>query len=180
VLRSIVTGDHGDYRQVKKITIGFNAVPALLGKRVAAATAFWNVEGVALHAKRPDIKEFRVDAYGAPHYPELVLVVTRTTLTRNRALVHAVVRALAGGYSMTVEHPAQSIADLRKKVPGLDAAELQAQLTALGPALKGPDGRIGAFDPATLGKWAAWEAKFGIVKRPPNVKQAFDTTLVAG
>jgi putative hydroxymethylpyrimidine transport system substrate-binding protein len=180
VLRSIVTGDHGDYKQVKRVTIGFNAVPALLGKRVAAATAFWNVEGVALHAKRPEIKEFRVDAYGAPHYPELVLVTTRATLTRNRPLVHAVVRALAGGYSMTVEHPDESIADLRKAVPGLDAADLHQQLTALGPALKGPEGRIGALDPATLTRWAAWEAKFGIVKRPPNVARAFDTSLVSG
>ncbi len=180
VLRSIVTGAHGDYARVQRVTIGFNAVPALLGRRVAGATAFWNVEGVALRSKRPGIKEFRVDAYGAPHYPELVLVVTRATLTRNRALVEAVVRALAGGYSMTVQHPAQSAADLERAVPGLDAAQLRQQLAVLLPALQGPGGRIGALDPVILQAWAKWEAKFGIVKRPPDVSKAFDTTVVPG
>jgi len=180
VLRSIVTGAGGDYARVHRVTIGFDAVPALLGGRVAGATAFWNVEGVALRAKRPGIREFRVDAYGAPHYPELVLVVTRATLTRNRALVEAVVRALAGGYSMTVEHPRQAVADLRRAVPGLDRTQLQQQLTVLLPALQGPGGRIGALDPVTLRAWARWEARFGIVKRPPDVGKAFDTTLVPG
>jgi putative hydroxymethylpyrimidine transport system substrate-binding protein len=180
VLRSIVTGAHGDYARVHRVTIGFDAVPALLGGRVAGATAFWNVEGVALRSKRPGTKAFRVDAYGAPHYPELVLVVTRTTLTRNRTLVESVVRALAGGYSMTVEHPAQSAADLEHAVPGLDAAQVRQQLGVLLPALQGPGGRIGALDPATLRRWAAWEARFGIVKRPPDVSKTFDTTLVPG
>jgi putative hydroxymethylpyrimidine transport system substrate-binding protein len=180
VLRSIVTGAHGDYARVHRVTIGFNAVPALLGGRVAGATAFWNVEGVALRSKRPGIREFRVDAYGAPHYPELVLVVTRATLTQNRALVEAVVRALSGGYSMAVQHPQASIADLQRQVPGLDHAQLQQQLAVLLPALQGPGGRIGALDPATLRAWAKWEAKFGIVNRAPNISKAFDTTLVPG
>jgi NitT/TauT family transport system substrate-binding protein/putative hydroxymethylpyrimidine transport system substrate-binding protein len=180
VLRSIVTGAGGDWTRVHRVTIGFDAVPALLGGRVAGATAFWNVEGVALRAKRPGTREFRVDAYGAPHYPELVLVVTRATLARNRTLVEAVVRALAGGYSMTVQHPRQAVADLRRAVPGLDRAQLQQQLAVLLPALQGPGGRIGALDPATLRAWAKWEARFGIVKRPPDVSKAFDTTLVPG
>ena len=80
VLRSVVQGDGGDPDKVKMTTIGFQAVKALLARRVDAATAFWNVEGVALHAQRPATKEFRVDDFGAPPYPELVLCVTRTTL----------------------------------------------------------------------------------------------------
>ena len=54
---------------MRETTIGFEAVKALLARRVAAATAFWNVEGVALQAKRPGIREFRVDDYGAPPTP---------------------------------------------------------------------------------------------------------------
>ena len=48
VLRSVVEGDGGDPDAVKTTTIGFEAVKALLADRVAGATAFWNVEGVAL------------------------------------------------------------------------------------------------------------------------------------
>src|SRR5918998_219051 len=74
VLRSVVEGAGGNPERVDQVTIGFNAVPALLGRRVAAATAFWNAEGVALRERGgPDrFREFRVDDYGAPSYPELV------------------------------------------------------------------------------------------------------------
>lgn len=178
VLASIVAGGGGDPAKVEKVTIGFNAVPALLGGKVAGATAFWNVEGVALRAARPGAHELRVDDYGAPQYPELVLVTSRARLQEESGLVYALVRALVRGYGVTIHDPASSISDLQRRVRGLDRAQLEAQLEALGPALA-PAGRgVGTLDPATLRAWAAWEARFGIVKRPPEVDRAFDTSVV--
>ena len=89
VLSSIVSGDGGDPKRVKHVTIGFEAVSALLAHRVAAATGFWNVEGVALHDKRPATHQFLVDEFGAPPYPELVLCVSRRTLDDDPTLVRA-------------------------------------------------------------------------------------------
>src|SRR3954454_8385266 len=97
VLRSVVAGDGGDPDAVKTTTIGFEAVKALLAQRVDAATAFWNVEGVALHAERPATQEFRFDQFGAPAYPELVLCATRRTLDEQRPVLRATVRALQRG-----------------------------------------------------------------------------------
>jgi len=179
VLRSIVAGAGGDYARVEKVTIGFDAVPALLGGRVAGATAFWNDEGVALKAKRPGTREFRVDDYGAPPYPELVLATARSTLRDDRPLVDATVRALVRGYGVTVSDPASSLADLEAAVPGLDAKQLQAQLDALEPALSPPGEPIGALDPRVLAQWARWEARFGIVARPPDLAALFDTRELA-
>ena len=51
VLRSIVRGAGGDPGRVRTTTIGFNAVQALLARRIAGATAFWNAEGVALRRR---------------------------------------------------------------------------------------------------------------------------------
>jgi ABC-type nitrate/sulfonate/bicarbonate transport system substrate-binding protein len=177
VLRSIVAGAGGNPRRVKLVTIGFNAVPALLGGRVAGATAFWNVEGVALRDKRPGTHVFRVDAYGAPHYPELVLTTTRAELRRDPSLVRATVAALVRGYGVTVHDPAASLTDMQRLVAGLDRGELERQLAVLGPALDPPGSQVGALDPAVLRRWARWEARFGIVKRPPNVARLFDTTV---
>ena len=87
VLRSVVSGAGGDPGRVRETTIGFEAVKALLAGRVDAATAFWNVEGVALKREKPATREFRVDDYGAPPYPELVLCVTRKTLRERPELV---------------------------------------------------------------------------------------------
>lgn len=178
VLRSIVAGAGGDPDAVEQVTIGFNAVPALLGGRVAGATAFWNVEGVALRSERPGTREFRVDGYGAPRYPELVLVTTRETLRDDRALVNATVRALVRGYGVTVHDPASSLHDLASRVRGLDQDQLERQLDVLIPALSPPGGRIGGLDPHVLARWARWEARFGIVPAPPDVRRLFDTRVV--
>jgi hypothetical protein len=60
-------------------------------------------------------------------------------------------------------------------VPGLDRPLLLAELAALRSAFTAPGGRFGELDKARLGAWAAWEARFGIVKRPPDVATMFAT-----
>src|SRR3954470_17740095 len=72
-LRAIVEHDGGDYRRVRQVTIGFSAVSRLLSRRVDAVPAFWNAEGVALKHRGLPVREFRVEDYGAPPYPEVVL-----------------------------------------------------------------------------------------------------------
>jgi NitT/TauT family transport system substrate-binding protein/putative hydroxymethylpyrimidine transport system substrate-binding protein len=178
VLDSIVTGAGADPHKVKTITIGFNAVADLLAGRVAGATAFWNDEGVTLQRHRRGFHVFRVDAYGAPAYPELVLCATAGSLRRDPGLARHLVNALAYGYSFTETNPMRSAADLEQQVPGLDPALVSAQLNALLPAFVGPAGHVGELDAPTLKRWAAWEARFGIVTRAPDVGNAFDTTLV--
>jgi len=179
VLRSVVAGSGGDPAAVKTITIGFNAVPALLAGRVAAATAFWNDEGITLAHERPGFHVFRVERYGAPAYPELVLCATGAGLKADPALAGAVVEALVRGYGAALADPAGAIEDLEREVPGLDTALLPAQLHALAPAFKAPDGRVGDLEPAVLAAWARWEVRFGIVARLPNVSAAFDRRFVA-
>jgi putative hydroxymethylpyrimidine transport system substrate-binding protein len=179
VLRSVVAGAGGDPTRVKTITIGFNAVADLLAGRVSAATAFWNDEGQAIQSKRPGFHIFRVDDYGAPSYPELVLCAARRTLSRDRDLAQRVVNALVRGYDFTLLHPSESAKDLEHSVPGLDPRLVDAQLQALLPAFRAADGRVGEVNVSTLGKWATWEARFGVVSRPPDVARAFDPSLTA-
>ncbi len=177
VLRSIVAGGGGDPARLKTITIGFNAVADLLAGRVAAATAFWNDEGQAIQSKRPGFRIFRVDSYGAPAYPELVVTTTRHTLQRDPGLTRDVVNALRDGYEFTVQHPSDSANDLERLNPALDPKLVSAQLQGLLPAFRAPDGHVGELNLATLRAWAAWEARFGIVPRPPDVTRAFDPSL---
>jgi ABC-type nitrate/sulfonate/bicarbonate transport system substrate-binding protein len=174
VLRSVVAGAGGDPRRVREVTIGFDAVPALLSRHVAGATAFWDVEGVALRRRRPGIHEFRVDDYGAPAYPELVLCTTGRKLRTQPKLVAATTGALARGYGVTIATPAASAADELGRVPGLDRSLLLAELDALRGAFTGAPGkRFGSLDRTRLAAWAAWEARFGIVKRAPDVAAMF-------
>ena len=178
VLRSVIRGAGGDPRRVRETTIGFEAVKALLARRVDAATAFWNVEGVALRARRPGVREFRVDDFGAPRYPELVLAVMRTTLEDRVEEVRAVIRALQRGYIETQNDPESAISAMLEREPGLDRAALAAQLDAVSPAFTAGVPAYGVLDRRRLDAWADWDVEFGILKKPPDVGRAFDTGLV--
>jgi putative hydroxymethylpyrimidine transport system substrate-binding protein len=172
VLSSIVRGDGGDPSKVHTVTIGFQAVAALLARRVDAATAFWNAEGVALQAQRPGIREFKVDDFGAPPYPELVLCVSRATLRDDRSLVAATVRALRRGYEETINDPESAVEALVDRA-GVKRAATARELDAVSPAFTEGATTYGELDPGELRAWARWEARFGITKRPPDVARAF-------
>jgi putative hydroxymethylpyrimidine transport system substrate-binding protein len=177
VLDSIVAGAGGQPSQLKTITIGFNAVSDLLAGKVAGATAFWNDEGVTLNRQRPGFHVFRVENYGAPSYPELVVCATSKSLKADPARARAVVRALVRGYHLALAQPAVGQHALESQVPGLNHALDSAELAGLGAAFRGPEGHFGVLDPALLRRWAAWEARFGIVKSPPDVATTFDTAF---
>jgi ABC-type nitrate/sulfonate/bicarbonate transport system substrate-binding protein len=162
---------------VKTTTIGFNAVPALLSGRVAAATAFWDVEGVALRAHRRGFHEFRVDEFGAPSYPELVLATTGATLMDRRPAVRATIRALQRGATQAQAEPQEAVQALAGAVRGADPATISAQLDAVAPAFTAGARFYGELRPGVLRAWAGWDVRFGILARRPDLARAFDTTL---
>jgi len=178
VLRSVVAGSGGDPDRVRTITIGYNAVADLLGHRVAAATAFWNDEGVTLAHARPGYHVFRVEDYGAPPYPELLLCATGAELRSDPSLARAVVGALVRGYEAVLRDPKSGEHAIESLVPGLSPALVAEQLGAELPAFLPAAGGVGALDPATLLAWAQWEVKFGIAKREPDLAQMFDSDFL--
>ena len=136
-----------------------------------AATAFWNAERVTLKRQGIPTRIFRVDDYGAPRYPELVLVTTSKTLDTDSDLVHEVVDATARGYSLAVSDPNQALDDLLAADASLDRADQAAELRALESAHAFRD--PGKFDWSALKSWAQWEVRHGIVEQPPAVSGAF-------
>jgi NitT/TauT family transport system substrate-binding protein/putative hydroxymethylpyrimidine transport system substrate-binding protein len=168
VVDSEVSADGGNPAKVKRVTIGFNAIGSLAAGKVDAATGFWNAEGVALRQQGVPIRIFKVNQYGAPPYPELILTTTRKTLDGDPDLVSSVVDATRRGYEFAVEDPKQGLDDLLAEVPSLDRADQTAQLQALLPDLHPLP-----FDTAVLGEWAAWDLKHGLLERPLDVDAAF-------
>ncbi len=169
VVDSEVGADGGDPAAVHEVTIGFNAVSALAAGKVDAATGFWNAEGVTLRRTGVPIRIFKVDEYGAPPYPELVLTTTERTLERRPGLVEAVVAATRRGYRLTEADPARALDDLLAADPSLQRSDQQAQLKVLLPAL-----RPAPFDPRVLREWAAWDLAHGLVHEKVDVAEAFD------
>jgi putative hydroxymethylpyrimidine transport system substrate-binding protein len=172
VLRAVVQGDGGDYAKVRKVTIGFTAVPTLAAGKVAAVTAFWNVEGVALRARGVKTAEFRVDRYGAPRYPELVLVARRAELAKDRSRIRSALAAIEDGTRAAVADPAKALGPI-EQASGAPRALVLSELAAIRPALSPPV----RLQPASLAGWARFDTSFGILSRPPDVASAFDTRV---
>jgi len=162
VLDSVLDAGGADPGAVERTTIGFEAVPALAAGRLDAATAFWNAEGVLLRREGVPTREFRVDDYGAPPYPELVLATAAETVAERPELVDAMVEATGSGYGSVVERPERALDALAEQ-----GAQLEALLAAdaIGPSI--------LLDEGVLRLWARWDARHGIVARPPRVGDAF-------
>jgi NitT/TauT family transport system substrate-binding protein/putative hydroxymethylpyrimidine transport system substrate-binding protein len=171
VLDSVLGAGGLGTSSVQRVTIGFQAISALASGKVDAATAFWNAEGVTLRRMGVPTREFRVDRYGAPRYPELVLCTTGKLLSTTPQLVRSVVAATARGYRLAVRRPPVALASLLAGAPGLDPADQRAELDALLSAHAfSPPGR---FQVSSLRAWAAWDRSHGIVTRTPIVRDTF-------
>jgi NitT/TauT family transport system substrate-binding protein/putative hydroxymethylpyrimidine transport system substrate-binding protein len=173
VLDSVLEAGGVAPASVRRVTIGFQAIASLAAGKVAAATAFWNAEGVTLRRRGVPVRIFRVDRYGAPRYPELVLCATGKLISTDPQLVRSVVTATTHGYAFTVRRPRPALSALLARVSGLDAADQRAELDALlGAHAFSPPGR---FDLPALRAWAQWDRSHGIVPRAPIVRNAFWT-----
>jgi putative hydroxymethylpyrimidine transport system substrate-binding protein len=166
VLDTVLRSGGVDPSAVHRVTIGFNAVADLAAGKVDAATAFWNAEGVTLRRRRVPTREFRVDQFGAPRYPELVVATTEKQCSRADEFMGA----LYGGYNeVLTQHPDEALDDLLDSVDGLDADEQRAQLDALTAAHAFAFAGAGTDSPAarppdTLA-WLSWAVRNGVIDK---------------
>jgi putative hydroxymethylpyrimidine transport system substrate-binding protein len=173
-LDAIIGHDGGDLRRVHQVTIGFNAVSGILAGKVDAAPVFWNAEGVALKRHGVDVREFRVEDYGAPAYPEVVLITARKTLERERDRLRRTLLAIEQGVTAVRADPDAAVRQIAHEAQTDDTGLIAAQLRAVSPIFAG-DLRA---DPQTLQQWAAFDARLGIVKQRPDVAASFDFSLL--
>jgi putative hydroxymethylpyrimidine transport system substrate-binding protein len=188
VLDTVLAAGSVDPGSVNRITIGFKAVPALAAGRIDAATAFWNAEGVELERLGIPTREFRVDEFGAPRYPELVVVTSRETFDRERELGCAAASALGRGYAVLGSEPEGALEDLLGEVPGIDGASQEAQLDALLDAtafspVGGEQPSVELSGPAT-DDWTEWARRHGVLDQSADgatqVAEGFDLSVGSG
>ncbi len=160
VLDSVLEADGADPASVERVTIGFESVTALSAGRVDAATAFWNAEGVTLQDEGVPTREFRVDDWGAPRYPELMLVSTAELRRNQRELADGVEVATARGYEEVVADPDAGLEALLQGAAGLDRASQQTQLDALvkADAFTAPEHAT-----AATAAWIKWALEHSLV-----------------
>jgi putative hydroxymethylpyrimidine transport system substrate-binding protein len=164
VLDTILRSGGVDPSSVHRVTIGFNAVADLAAGKIDAATGFWNAEGVQLRQLGVPIREFRVDQFGAPRYPELLLVVRSGADTAQ--LSSRAVGALTRGYALLGRDPQRAMDELFDEAPGLDRSQQEAQsrsLTAARAFSLGETVATPRLDRSSIERWHVWALRSGLL-----------------
>jgi NitT/TauT family transport system substrate-binding protein/putative hydroxymethylpyrimidine transport system substrate-binding protein len=172
-MRALVDRDGGRWSTVDPVTIGFAAVAQMAAGNVAAVPAFWSDEGVALRLRGIPVNEFRIERYGAPVYPEVVIVALRSTLAHRRADVVRALAAIARGARATVADPSAAARIIEGAAGGGDPKLITAQTQALAGA------RLPALtlNRDALERFSSFEARTGLLPSPLDVASAFDFSL---
>ena len=173
-LKAILSRDGGDLSTVHQITIGFGAVPNMIARKIVAVPAFWNAEGVELRQHGIPVKEFRVDDYGAPRYPEVVLVTTRKTLEQRRDMVARTLAAIEQGVNKMVSDKALATKVIAAAAGNADPNLIAAQVDALAPSAVLPPLTL---DKSVLEQWSAFDARTGLLPHPVDIGRAFDFSI---
>jgi putative hydroxymethylpyrimidine transport system substrate-binding protein len=178
VLDTVLRSGGVDPSNVHRVTIGFNAVADLAAGKIDAATAFWNAEGVQLQQMGIPIREFRVDQFGAPRYPELVVATSSDRLSGEHCpTALALVRGLERGYLAMKHSPDAALNDLLTSVPGLDPASQQPQFDALLTTRVFSPGGLAEFIPTVslqwTSRWAQWARANGVIS-PSSSRRVVD------
>jgi putative hydroxymethylpyrimidine transport system substrate-binding protein len=175
IARTIIAGDGGDPDKVRFVVIGFSAVPSLVGRKVDAAIGFWPADGVELQRRVAD-RIFRLERFGGPAFPELVIFARARTLQRSPGLVRRFLRATREGYALARRDPSKALSDLEAGAHGIDPAVARASLRAYRPILADARGRFGTIDRAEVAAFLRYARRTGIIPGAASVRSLLATS----
>ena len=183
-LQTILQHAGVDPSSVKETDVGFNLVPAMVSKKVAATLgAYWNYEGIQLTRQHRHPVIMRMDKLGVPTYDELVVVAKRESLdTAGASRLRRFLNATAAGYRLLKTQPSAGVDALAQASHGIDkglqAASIQATLPVFFP--KDSSQPWGYQD---ITEWAAyerWMRANHLLKRPPSESPPLTNEFLAG
>jgi putative hydroxymethylpyrimidine transport system substrate-binding protein len=154
--------------RVREVNVGFNLVPAMLGKKVDATLGgFWNYEGVGLERghKRPSI--LRVEELGVPTYDELVVVAREDDVRHRGHLLRRFMLALSRGHGALRGDPNVGVDPLVK-----------ATLPVFFP--EDASRPFGYMDPGEWSAYGRWMADNGLLKRREDPQRALTNEYLPG
>jgi putative hydroxymethylpyrimidine transport system substrate-binding protein len=168
---------------VKRVNVGLNLLPAILGGRAQAMLGgFSNVEGVDLKLRKKAPTVTPVDQLGIPTYDELVFVANGGRIEDDPEPIRLFLAALARGTAAAEEKPNAATAALleqnRDLDPKLTAAEVKATLPVLSQAT--PEQPYGDMDPAQWRKFIGWMRDHGLISSLPSPEAVFTEELLPG
>jgi len=165
---------------VELVNVGFDLVPALIGKKVDAIVgAYWVHESISAINQGFPVNIMRMEHYGVPDFYELVLVTNEEKIKENPELVQRFVRAVTRGYQDAIADPQGAVELLKRVRPEVDLAIESPGVDMLAPLWSSDQGVFGWQDETRWVEFAAWMEETGLLKPGSDVSAAFDNSFVA-
>jgi putative hydroxymethylpyrimidine transport system substrate-binding protein len=166
---------------VETVNVGYDLMPALLGKRVDAVIGAYGVhEGILAAQQGQPVNIIQVEKYGVPDYYELVLVTSEDMIAKHADTVQHFVNAVVKGYAAAQANPQQAVDQLVKAYPETDAAVEQEGIKEIIP-LWTDDGAV-PFGNQTEERWTSYETflkDHGVLESDVDATKAFTNEFVA-
>jgi len=165
---------------VETVTVGFDLMPALLGKRVDAIIgAYYVHEAILAEQQGQPVNAINVQDFGVPDYYELVLVTSGAMIRDHLDVVQRVVNAVVAGYAAAAANPDQAVDELVKAYPETDATIEREGIDLIIPMWT-DDGQV-PFGTQTEERWTAfagWMRDRDILTADVDATEAFTNQFV--
>jgi len=179
LLSTMMKKDGSSIDRVALVNVGFDLVPALIGKKVDAALgAYWTHEAILAEQEGYPVDVMRVEQWGVPDFYELVLVANNNVIRDQPDAVRRFLRATAKGFADAQKDPSRALDILVKANP-----ETNRQMEEKGIRLLMPlwtDG-VPSFGWQTRERWQAyaeWMKEQKLLTTDVNVDSVFTTEFL--
>jgi ABC-type nitrate/sulfonate/bicarbonate transport system substrate-binding protein len=173
ILGQLMACDGGDIDRVEFIDVGFDAFPALVGKRADVAWIFMGWDGV--QAELMGLRLNTLALYGScvPDYYTPVIITGETTLTGRPDLVRRFISATARGYQYAIAHAEESADILLRASPETSPDLARRSQAYLSPRYQADARRWGQQDLKTWQQFADFMSTNNLIVKPIDPQQAF-------
>ncbi len=165
---------------VELVNVGFDLVPALIGKKVDAIVgAYWVHESISANNQGFELNIMRMEEHGVPDFYELLLVANEDIIANEPELVQGFVRAAKRGYEDAIADPRGSVELLKRLRPEVDLSIELPGVDLLAPLWSAGTMGFGWQEEARWVEFAKWMRDNGLLTTEGDASAAFDNSFVA-
>ncbi len=173
ILGQLMSCDGGDIDQVEFIDVGFDAFPALLGKRADVAWIFMAWDGVQAELMGVDLNSLPLYGSCVPDYYTPVIISGETTIANEPDLVRRFMAATVRGYEYATANPEEAAEILLRASPETDAELARRSQAWLSPRYQDDAARWGMQRLQVWQEFADFMFENGLIDQPIDPQKAY-------
>jgi putative hydroxymethylpyrimidine transport system substrate-binding protein len=181
LLDTMLKSEGKSLADVELVNVGFDLVPALIGKEVDAIVgAYWVHESISAENQGFPVNIMRMEQHGVPDFYELVMVTNEAKIAESPELVQGFVRAAMRGYEDAIADPQGAVELLARVKPEVDLSIERPGVDLLAPLWEPVEGKnFGWQEESRWTEFANWMQENGLLSAEVDPKAAFNNSFVA-